>query len=503
MHSHRASQQRGAKPCNLTKISISISPSSFRNSLPRLTYHPTCHQSKLLYIRFPTPSSYPYAMPSTLLYQPLDTSKPQIRLIHITPGKGDDPIHCKFVVAELEEYGGQSSLKYDALSYEWGSQLSQREIVVDGIPLMVGANLWNALHELREPRPTRLITYKLSTPIWIDAICINQQELMERNFQVGMMDMIYRNADCVRVWLGPEDMHSNKAINLLRKIGVVIRAVEHHVTIEERFGTGDETAYRHFIFPVERRLELHKYFPTYSETATDYTTSIKYWKQQWEKLLCADDEEWSALARLLNRTYWSRIWIVQEFVLPQRKILHCGTDILDTTDIEIGLDQISTTDARKYPKTRDSICRIQTSPGTLIIKYAAPWLREHRSLVEIISMCKSSKASEPHDKIYAILGLAHDIWHLDIQVDYSKPISELKFEVLRSYVSLNQHSGCYEPMKLWVLLNETLPESLSACEQSQHERTALKIISEVRPPSPRLQAMIDFLKQIVSIVAYI
>jgi hypothetical protein len=440
-------------------------------------------------------------MPSTSLYQPLDTSKSQIRLIQIAPGKEDDPIQCKFVVAELEKHREQSSFQYDALSYEWGSQSSQREIVVDGIPLMVGANLWNALHELREPHPTRPFTCNFFNPIWIDAICINQQDFKERNFQIGLMDMIYRRADCVRVWLGPEDMHSKKAINLLRKIGVVVRAVEHFVTVEERFGTGDETAYRQFIFPVERRLELHKYFPTYSETATDHKTSIKYWKQQWEKLLCTDDEEWSALARLLNRTYWSRIWIVQECVLAQRKILYCGTDILDTADIEIGLDQISTIDAWKYPKTRDSICRIQTSPGTLIIKYATPWLWEHRSLAEIISVCKSSKASEPRDKIYAILGLAHDVWHLGIQVDYLKPISELKFEVLRSYVSLNQHNSCYEPMKLWVALNETLPELLSACERSQHERMALKIMSEVRPLSPRPQAIVDFLKQIVSIVA--
>jgi len=76
----------------------------------------------------------------------------------------DDPIQCDLNIINLETY--PKWLCYDALSYEWGSGASQRQIIVQGKPFMIGENLWYALNKLRSAR-------FYCIPIWIDAICLH------------------------------------------------------------------------------------------------------------------------------------------------------------------------------------------------------------------------------------------------------------------------------------------------------------------------------------------
>ncbi|KAH7378654.1 heterokaryon incompatibility protein-domain-containing protein, partial [Cadophora sp. MPI-SDFR-AT-0126] len=68
-----------------------------------------------------------------------------------------------------------SECTYEALSYEWGHFKSSKEIFINGMRFFVRDNLWNALYDLREDSPRRL---------WIDALCIDQQNVDERNHQV-------------------------------------------------------------------------------------------------------------------------------------------------------------------------------------------------------------------------------------------------------------------------------------------------------------------------------
>jgi len=78
----------------------------------------------------------------------------------------------------------------------WGDQSETRSIFIDDKEFRVGSNLWNALSHLQH-RPSSL-------PIWIDAICINQEDISERNSQLRMMSHIYFRAKRVLVWLGAE-----------------------------------------------------------------------------------------------------------------------------------------------------------------------------------------------------------------------------------------------------------------------------------------------------------
>jgi Heterokaryon incompatibility protein (HET) len=96
-------------------------------------------------------------------------------------------------------------------------QLEQYTIAVDGGFLTVTPNLWHALIHLNQTRPDEL------QAIWIDAICIDQDKKNEKTSQVGIMHHIYRTANSVVVWLGPEDTRNenpavvSEAIDALHK----------------------------------------------------------------------------------------------------------------------------------------------------------------------------------------------------------------------------------------------------------------------------------------------
>ncbi|TVY75802.1 Heterokaryon incompatibility protein 6 OR allele [Lachnellula suecica] len=111
------------------------------------------------------------------------------------------------VVAE-DEQKIKSIIPAQALSYVWGPQHPRRLIELDGKPCEVGENLYQALVHLRPQSESRLL--------WVDALCINQLDLDERNHQVAQMGNIYSQAARVVTWLGLSDAKTSEAIRFLQ-----------------------------------------------------------------------------------------------------------------------------------------------------------------------------------------------------------------------------------------------------------------------------------------------
>jgi hypothetical protein len=120
-----------------------------------------------------------------------DNSK-SIRILTILPGTWTDPIECGLRETQLQDSGS-----YKALSYSWKASddddtlgpISCNKISVD-----VSCNLHSALRQLRHDRDV--------VRIWVDSICINQQDNDERARQVGIMRDIYARSTDVIIWLG-------------------------------------------------------------------------------------------------------------------------------------------------------------------------------------------------------------------------------------------------------------------------------------------------------------
>jgi hypothetical protein len=133
---------------------------------------------------------------TSLEYSSLPLSGSFIRLLDILPGDHETILECNLRVVSL-----RSQLSYKALSYAWidesiGLQGQKGEsIICNRKFIIIPSNLHSALR-----------TFRLTTSIltlWVDLLCINQQDTQERNQQVGMMRSIYSNSSDVLIWLGP------------------------------------------------------------------------------------------------------------------------------------------------------------------------------------------------------------------------------------------------------------------------------------------------------------
>ncbi|KAF8846605.1 HET-domain-containing protein, partial [Acephala macrosclerotiorum] len=127
-------------------------------------------------------------------YTPLPVSQedePWIRVLSLEQGDWDDPIKCSLTPKRLRDlrYCG-----FGALSYVWGHASDTRPILVDGEEFQATVNLESALRHLRHNDRSRTL--------WVDAVCINQQDVLERNSQVLLMGKIYETAASVIIWLG-------------------------------------------------------------------------------------------------------------------------------------------------------------------------------------------------------------------------------------------------------------------------------------------------------------
>ncbi len=89
------------------------------------------------------------------------------------------------------------NLQFDALSYVWGDATQLIPILVDGKLFLATRNLFQALHSFRK-------NSVVPGFLWVDAICINQQDVEERNHQVALMTQLYGQAEKVRIWVGPD-----------------------------------------------------------------------------------------------------------------------------------------------------------------------------------------------------------------------------------------------------------------------------------------------------------
>jgi Heterokaryon incompatibility protein (HET) len=132
----------------------------------------------------------------------------QIRVLILSPSKKwSDPIKCSLDIVDLNN-SFTETMDFEALSYVWGDRSGTSEIIMETYTIPVSSNLEKALRSLRRKTKRRL---------WVDALCINQNDIDERNAQVRIMADIYRDAKRVLVWLGESSRDFEKAIKWMKK----------------------------------------------------------------------------------------------------------------------------------------------------------------------------------------------------------------------------------------------------------------------------------------------
>ena len=306
-------------------------------------------------------------------YQPLDTGW-NIRLLEVFPGQEDEPIQCSVSRAILN-----TSTKYIALSYTWGDAKDRRLMSIDGRQLSVTANLYSAICRIRCLGGRR--------PLWVDAICINQEDIQEREFQVGMMDQIYKQAQVVLVDLGEETNDSELGLNH----GIKVYRALARLGNSARITSVDE-------------YESHGLPPL-------------------------GDVGWAAWSRLLTRPWFTRIWIIQEYALPSNVVMLCGKRRIASDVIPRTVNMMHKYGVAEHDRPIvDFPLRSQAGIGaqklsTLSEIRQAVLDGKDLDFLYLLKLVRGCNVTDPKDIVYGLLGLASDSDVLQIKIDYSENFS--------------------------------------------------------------------------------
>lgn len=337
-------------------------------------------------------------------YDNLHLENDYIRLLTILPEctRPDESICCT-----LETYALAESPRYHALSYVWGTTDQGQTIICSGKELRVTPSLHATLLALRGyPMQEETLEDGTTTegvaPLWIDQICINQDDKSERAHQVKIMKAIYERASLVLISPGEE---FNKSVGTL-----VCNLVSTIYNIDEDKDRWEGLVAYHF-------------FP----------------KDQLLRLLGAPlraDETWSALNITMKLPYFERVWVVQEVLVARKAVIYfpggalSWNMFLDTYSwllrFHFHFPDLSPTNPQ------DGIHLPQILQVYLEAKNPSKAWRLY-DLVRETSMLKSTDA---RDKIFALAGIADD--GEGVNINYTKPSREVFEEFTRRTISVEE-----------------------------------------------------------------
>lgn len=290
----------------------------------------------------------------------------------------------------LETFSVDASLPpYSALSYTWGSDLhapfknSTVQIGTRHLPI-----LDSLLPFFQALRSKGLLLD--GTWWWIDSICINQKNNAERDEQVPRMKSIYEGAHSVIVWLGKQQDDSDRAVEFIHFL---------------------EKTHAGALSRDESRMIL---------LDTDY------------------DEDWMALTKFFLRRWWTRVWTVEELVLPFDISFWCGQHCISRDAIFSALMMADQCGARYF---RDSVLIHHAFSRVRAWK----WYRVKHAqgkplnlpLLALVAYFSSNEASDDRDRLYGLTGLSTQTHGLVI--DYSRSVDEVYFRFAQSFIK--QHKS--------------------------------------------------------------
>jgi hypothetical protein len=210
-------------------------------------------------------------------YPKIDITKPaQTRLFHLLPGVQTEPLRCRFSVASLTE-----SLEYYAVSYAWGQPSLEDDeyyVICGDRRLEITKNLFDFLKRHRDANDEK--------PLWIDAACINQYDDDEKSYQISHMGDVYSKAASVIIWLGLAD---EDTLPVLEHLSELKRAND---AMEDQNLTPDRQMCLSFISDTD--------VPAF------------------------DQSIWKSLDRFYHRSWFNRVWVLQEEILAQHRVYVCG-----------------------------------------------------------------------------------------------------------------------------------------------------------------------------------
>ena len=313
------------------------------------------------------PSTASYGNVAQFKYTPLDHNKRSIRLVRILPSRSPrDPIQCTISHDTVDA-------KYACLSYRWGTDEPEHIILVDGKAFAVRLNLLDFLTVARE---RALGDPSCLGPFWIDAISINQANILERNHQVAQMGQIFSKAAHVYLWLGRMPSSLVPLLNTI--LGRDVSRAQN-----------------------------------YEAVAQNRDMLVKH---------------------VFDNEYWRRAWVTQEIALAKGITVWSDRVSCGFKEMVDGWEYFSTIPTRdeKLSFRDGGGSHPQTDLQMAFFRSARHWHEKSPSdrLVVLLEQFHDKQCKEPLDRIFSLLSLCSDEGR-NLAVDYKISNMDLAARVLR------------------------------------------------------------------------
>ncbi|PMD36267.1 HET-domain-containing protein [Hyaloscypha variabilis F] len=366
-------------------------------------------------------------------YQPLPSHE-HFRILELLPndaaekGGSGGVVRCRL---HTEPFADAEDT-YAALSYVWGDASDRVPMICDGKIVKVTVNLADALRHIRDHTEFRFV--------WADAICIDQEDDVEKGHQVKRMGMIYEHAVEVLVWLGKDDEGiAEDCFNLIRE-------------------TNEYLDYQLAIYG-----DIEK-IPTITRASP----------------ISFEELRWNKVEKLKYLPWFSRLWVLQEAALAKQCQLLWGQHQLNLAELcEISsflaerpdlLNLVRLSETGRIQTTFLAQCTYRTIKTWMdtkpLIKRELKRIQETEfmNLLDVLESGRNLAVTFEIDRVYAFLGnpLArkYEEQTLLIEPDYGKSMQEVYFEVACELLAHpreapyllsradHHHSDCVEGMTL-------------------------------------------------------
>ncbi|KAB2570701.1 Heterokaryon incompatibility protein 6 [Lasiodiplodia theobromae] len=384
----------------------------------------------------------PVPVSSTFHHRPL-VDRRHIRLLRLHPGhyalRKDAPWLIEY---EIVHVSLDAAPLFEAVSYVWGS--SKKTQLIRLLPASRTLAVTDALTQvLAHLNKTSTTGY-----LWIDQLCVNQDDELERNHQVSMMGEIYSKARRTLVWLGEPDADSNLVLGTLDIVGDRSKdfAFRRNRKEAEAQGKRDVTRLRtHLQHAIPGTCSVHG---TTKADMMDMDGPVDeqddYCHQCFEE---AATDRVKAACRVMNRPWFNRCWIVQEVLLAKEVYMTIGDSRLSPRDFHRSI--YANLHAPKSPSSFNTIEHYGADdepPGLRPLSFLTYFWDslDNSAHIPAFSCILDDlrdglasgyfKASDPRDVIYAFLGLhpratelisPHYSWSVeDVYVDAAMAVVE-------------------------------------------------------------------------------
>ncbi|PVH74673.1 HET-domain-containing protein [Cadophora sp. DSE1049] len=298
----------------------------------------------------------------------------QIRLLKLLRGKPSKYLKCELQPVVIDS---PDCPRYTAISYCWGDPSLSRTIMLNQKLCKVTESVYDLLNSLLS---------KAIGWVWIDALCINQNDNDEKSWQIGYMGRIYSSTRLVYVWLGNEADGSSSAISFLKRLCFELPTLEDKLELEQFLNNIDAPQGR---------------------------------------------SKWKALSRLCNRAWFFRIWVIQEVVLSTNTVMVCGNQQIPFLDLWLFFLHMTRLRVLGFlilgsqePFASELLPRAYFLTALVVAMQDSLHPEDIESTASLdiedaIMFCGVAFGTNPRDHIYGIYGIFSDDLDKELKPDYN------------------------------------------------------------------------------------